>query len=52
MVVPALATISIIDGHPAKADTPAVKSRPFQLTTEEARVAPNIVVGTCFIFPV
>lgn len=39
--------LRITDGCPAKAEAPTVKSRAFQLTTEEARAAPDVVAGTC-----
>ncbi|KAL7590500.1 hypothetical protein Lser_V15G37230 [Lactuca serriola] len=39
----------ITDGHPANADTPALKSLSFQLTTEEAQAAPDVVAGTFLV---
>ncbi|KAL7619259.1 hypothetical protein Lser_V15G01624 [Lactuca serriola] len=42
---PVPATMRITDGHPAKVDTLAVKSHTFQLTTEEARAASDVVAG-------
>ena len=47
---PAPATLRITDGRPSKADILAVKSRAFQLTTEEARAAPDVVAGMCLFF--
>ena len=46
VVAPVSTTMRITNGCHAKADATAVKSRAFQLTTEEARPAPDIVVGT------
>ena len=45
-MLPAPATLRITDGCLAKVDAPAVKSRTFQLTTEEARAALDVVTGT------
>ena len=45
MVALAPTTLRINDGHPTKVDAPAVKSRAFQLTTEEARAEPYVVAG-------
>ncbi|XP_023768582.1 uncharacterized protein LOC111917162 [Lactuca sativa] len=39
----------ITDGRLDKADAPAVKSRAFHLTTEEARAAPDVIVGTFLV---
>ncbi|KAL7597537.1 uncharacterized protein LOC122197891 [Lactuca sativa] len=39
----------ITDGRPVKAEAPTVKSCAFQLTTEEARAAPDIVAGTFMV---
>ena len=50
MVAPAPAMMRITDCRPAKADAPAVKSHTFQLTTEEARAAPDVVAGTYLFF--
>ncbi|XP_052621790.1 uncharacterized protein LOC128127358 [Lactuca sativa] len=47
--MPAPSTLRITDARLAKADAPSVKSRAFQLTTEEAPSVPNVVVGT-FLF--
>ncbi|XP_023732308.1 uncharacterized protein LOC111880139 [Lactuca sativa] len=49
VAAPAPTTMRITDGHLAKADTPAVKSRAFQLTTEEARAAPDVVAVTFLV---
>ncbi|KAL7610414.1 hypothetical protein Lser_V15G14296 [Lactuca serriola] len=40
------ATLRIVDGHPIKADAAMVKSCTFQLTTEEARAAPDGMTAT------
>ena len=40
------AILRITDGGAVKADVPAMKSRTFQLTTEEARAAPDVMDGT------
>lgn len=45
MVMLALSTLRIIDGCQGKADAPVVKSMAFQLTTEEARTAPDVVTS-------
>ena len=42
---PAPATLRITDGRQAKAEAPVVRRRAFQLTTEEARAAPDVVTG-------
>ena len=42
---PAPATLRITDGRQGKAEAPVVRSRAFQLTTEEARAAPDVVTG-------
>ncbi|XP_023730240.1 uncharacterized protein LOC111877973 [Lactuca sativa] len=39
----------IIDNRPAKADAPAVRSRAFQLTTEEARAELDVVARTFLV---
>ena len=39
------ATLRITDGRQGKAEAPVVRSRAFQLTTEEARAAPDVVTG-------
>ncbi|XP_052627606.1 uncharacterized protein LOC128134171 [Lactuca sativa] len=46
--VPAPATMRITDGR-LKAEAPTVKSRTFQLTTEGARAAPDVVAGTFLV---
>ena len=43
-------TMRITDGRPTKADAPVVKSRAFQLTTEEARAEQDVVTGMCLFF--
>ena len=45
MADPAPAMMRIINGRSIKAEAPAVKSRAFQLTTEEARAAPGVITG-------
>ena len=45
MATLALATLRIIDDRQVGTEAPVAKSRAFQLTVEEARVAPNVV--TC-----
>ena len=45
VAAPTPATMRITDGHPTKVDAPTVQSRAFQLTTEEARAAPDVVAG-------
>ena len=47
---PAPATLRITDGRQGKAEAPVVRSQAFQLTTEEARVAPDVVTGMV-LFP-
>ena len=42
---PAPATLRITDGRQGKAEAPVVRSQAFQLTTEEARVEPDVVTG-------
>ena len=49
MVEPTLATLRITDGHQGKAETPMVKRKAFQLTTGEARPAPDVVTVIYFI---
>ena len=41
-------TLRINDGHQGKAEAPVVKGKSFQLTTDEAHVAPDVVTGLCF----
>ena len=38
--------LKIIDGRQGPEAMPVVKSRAFQLTSKEARVAPDVVTGT------
>lgn len=45
MVVLVPTTISITNDHQVKVETPVVKSMTFQLTAEESRSAPNVVMG-------
>ncbi|XP_023757688.2 uncharacterized protein LOC111906194 [Lactuca sativa] len=47
VAAPAPATVRINDSQ--RVDAPAVKRRAFQLTTEEARAAPDVVVGTFLV---
>ena len=49
VAAPASTTPRITDGRPVMAEAPAMKSHVFQLTTEEARATPDVVVGTCFL---
>ena len=42
---PAPATLRITDGRQGKAEAPVVRIRVFELTTEEARAAPDVVTG-------
>ena len=42
---PAPSTLQITDGRQGKAEALVVRSRAFQLTTEEARAAPDVVTG-------
>ncbi|XP_023733990.1 uncharacterized protein LOC111881832 [Lactuca sativa] len=49
VAAPAPATMRITNGRPAKVDTLAVKSRAFQLTTEEARASLDIVARTFLV---
>ena len=42
---PAPTALWIMDGRQGKAEAPVVRSRAFQLTTEEARAAPDVVTG-------
>ena len=42
---PAPVTLQITDGRQVRADAPVSKSMAFQLTTKEARAAPNVVMG-------
>ena len=51
MAAPAPATLQITDGQQGKTDAPVVKSRAFQLTAEEAHVAPDVVTGM-FLFSI
>lgn len=37
--------LRIADGREGKEDTDMVMSRTFELTAEEAQVAPNIIIG-------
>lgn len=39
-----LATLRVTDGRQGKADTPKARVRAFQLTLEEARAAPNVII--------
>ncbi|XP_023767220.1 uncharacterized protein LOC111915809 [Lactuca sativa] len=49
VVVPAPATLRIINGCQSKAEAPAVKSRVFQLTTDKARAAPDVLTETFLV---
>ena len=42
---PTPATLRITDGRQGKAEAPVVRSRAFQLTTEEACTTPDVVTG-------
>lgn len=42
---PAPATLRLTDSRQGKAEATLVRSRAFQLTTEEARAAPDVVMG-------
>lgn len=44
---PAHTTLHIVDGRQGKAETPRAQGRVFQLTTEEAREAPDIAAVMC-----
>ena len=44
------ATLRITDGRPVKAEPPKDKGHAFQLTAEEARVAPDVVAGMSLSF--
>ena len=44
-MAPAPTPLRIIDGRQVKAEVHVVKSREFQLTTEEARAVPDLVAG-------
>ncbi|XP_023754904.2 uncharacterized protein LOC111903358 [Lactuca sativa] len=52
VAMPVPTIMRITDGCPAKVEAPAVKSRAFQLGTEEARAAPDVVTGMQSIFHV
>lgn len=45
VMAPAPTTMRIIDGLLVKAEAHAMKNRTFQLTTEEALAAPDVVTG-------
>ena len=45
MAAPALATLQIVDDRHGKEDVPVLRSNAFQLTAEEARVAPDVVTN-------
>ncbi|KAL7606841.1 hypothetical protein Lser_V15G20546 [Lactuca serriola] len=49
VVAPTPATLRITDSCLDKAETPVVKSRAFQLTTDEARTTPNVVLANGMI---
>lgn len=53
MRAPASATLRITDGHKGKTKTLVVRSRAFQLTVEEARATPYVVISMylSLIFP-
>ena len=42
-------TLRIADGRPVKAEPPKAQGRAFQLMAEEARAAPDVVIGM-FLF--
>ena len=44
-VAPTLATAWVMDGRNVKSEAPVLRSRAFQLTIEEPRVAPDVVTG-------
>ncbi|XP_023741059.1 uncharacterized protein LOC111889150 [Lactuca sativa] len=46
VTTPSLATLRIIDGRQGRAEAPTAWSTAFQLTVEEARAAPNVVMGS------
>ena len=50
MSTPAPTTLRIPDGRPVKVEPPKAQGRPFQLTAEEARVAPDVVDGMFLSF--
>ena len=45
VVTPAPATLRITDGRQGKADAPVIRIMDFQLTAEEARIAPDVVTS-------
>ncbi|XP_052622888.1 uncharacterized protein LOC111885268 [Lactuca sativa] len=49
VMAPAPATLRITDGRQGRAETLVAKSRTFQLTTEEARAAPDVVTGSFLV---
>ena len=42
---PVSSTMRIADGHQARAEPPRARGRAFQLTIEEARAVPDVVIG-------
>ena len=47
---PTPVTKRITDGRHGKAEASRARGKAFQLTTEEARVTPNIVDGMCSLY--
>ena len=49
MVASAPTTLQITDGCQGKADAPFVRSRSFQLTTDEVRATPDVGMGSFLV---
>lgn len=47
---PAPTTLHITDGLQGKVNASKAQGRAFQLTVEEARLAPNVIVGMCLFY--
>lgn len=43
-------TLHIIDGRQGQVEAAKARGRVFQLTAEEARIAPNVVVRICLFY--
>ena len=50
MAAPAPATLRITDGCQGRAEATIVRSKAFQLTAEEARAAPDVVISMHSLF--
>ncbi|KAL7608806.1 hypothetical protein Lser_V15G12358 [Lactuca serriola] len=49
VAAPDPATLRITDGHQGRVEAPTARSRAFQLTAEDAREAPDVVMGSFLV---